>query len=135
MKICPICDHGPLGSAMRCPNCTSALTPWRNFDLYAEQAHAAGLHAWPDDRPTALDFFLRAIIFAPEEAAYLSTYGRALAQCRRLDEAVLVLKKTCTLARTSENAAALEAALAAQTAGAAASAPADDDEPTVSPTP
>jgi Flp pilus assembly protein TadD len=116
---CPFCDSDPIKVVKgKCPNCDQTLTVWINFETYASQAYRASLHALSQgDTGGAAELLLRAVLFTPEEATYLSAYGRVLGQLGRYAEAAAVLARSHKLAPTPETQAALEKAeaLAAQT--------------------
>jgi tetratricopeptide (TPR) repeat protein len=103
---CPFCGYARLGNEVRCPNCREALTIWRNLDAYGRQAYQAGLDALSEGSPATAEFFMRAVLFAPQEPAHLDAYGHVLAQLGRHAEAAAVLAKAQQLAPTPEREAA-----------------------------
>jgi tetratricopeptide (TPR) repeat protein len=106
---CPICDFLLPDDALRCRQCNSVLTVWKNLDLYARQRFAAGLHLVAARRlEAAVEMLLTAVIFAPGNADYAAACGRVLAQLGRYAEAQLVLEKAGQLAPTEATRAALE---------------------------
>jgi hypothetical protein len=111
---CPICDcRLGLGGQSRCPGCGQALTTWINCAAFGRQAYQAGLHALAGgETAAAAEWLLRAVVFAPEEPAYLAAYGRVLGQLGRYAEAASVLGRCCEIVPDPETRAAQEKALA-----------------------
>ncbi|HKI33442.1 MAG TPA: hypothetical protein VKA46_16425 [Gemmataceae bacterium] len=110
---CPICGYARLGEALRCPKCQSALTMWKNCDMYGRQAYRAGLHALSEGRTeAAAELLLAAMVLAPEQPVYLGAYGRVLGKLGRYREAAFVLKKAHELAPARETKAAWDMAAA-----------------------
>lgn len=108
---CPICDSQLLDDVLRCPNCNSPLTVWKNLDCYADQAYRAGLDLFSKgDTGVALEMLSRSIAFAPTEPRYLACYGRLLAMEGRANEATMVLDRANQLSPSDENKKALERA-------------------------
>ena len=108
---CPICCHSVPDNELRCPLCLAPLTVWKNLDMYAEQAFACGLEQVARERlEEAAASLLKAVTFAPEEAAYLDTYGRVLGRLGRYHEAAAVLRRASRLDPNEGTQAALEKA-------------------------
>jgi tetratricopeptide (TPR) repeat protein len=94
MKSCPICSFAKVGTALRCPNCQSALSLWINFDTYAKEVYRAGLHKLSQgDRSAAAELITQAVVLAPDEAVYAGALGRVLGQLGRYREAAFVLEQ------------------------------------------
>jgi tetratricopeptide (TPR) repeat protein len=108
---CPICDYEVSGDELRCPQCHKALTSWRNLNEYAEQAFAAGLHALDAGTPHgAVEMFLRASVFAPNQARYVGAYGRLLVQLGRSVEGAELLSRAVSQDPSPQNQTDLDAA-------------------------
>ena len=108
---CPYCDYAVPDNQLRCPNCRNALTTWKNYDQFAEASYQAGVQADDEDRPNnAVDYFLRAVVFNPDDPRYLGALGRMLVKMSRLDEARVLLKRMENLVETNSTEASLQAA-------------------------
>lgn len=108
---CPICDHPVPKQELRCPKCREPLTVWKNLDLYAQQAFAAGLQQLSERKPeAAAEVLLKAVTFAPAQAEYLDAYGRVVGQLGRYQEAAALLEKAYRLAPKPELKSALDKA-------------------------
>lgn len=104
---CPVCDFGRVGNSLRCPNCQSALTVWKNYSLHGRAAYRTGLRAVAEgDYAAAAQLLLESLVFCPDEPTYLLAYGRLLGRLTRFREAAVVLERAFRLAPGAETEAA-----------------------------